>query len=215
LPELVLSDWKWVGLGPPAGIQLSNSRMLIPGYHTTFVKGDGEISKSHVIVSDDLGATWRIASESVGDPYFTNECQAVELGNKSVLINSRTLTPQRVQILSNDAGDSFETPQIAVGLTETIEGCEGSIVRDASTNTIYFSNPNNDALIRRNMTVFASIDEGSSWLPLVVVDPGATSYSALVITAPEELAILYERSDSFNLIFEPDQIVFWRVPLSV
>ena len=210
LPNLALSDWKWVGLGPPAGLQLTNGRLLIPGYHTTASKGDGLVSKGHVIISDDMGSTWRVSDTNIGFPYFTNEGQAVELENSSVLINFRTLSSRRVQSMSVDYGENFLEPFIPEGLTETVEGCEGSIVRDASTDTLYFSNPNNEAIIRRNMTIFKSTDAGQTWHPLVQVDSGAASYSALLVTAPSEVAILYERSEDFNIIFEPDSIVFWR-----
>lgn len=60
-PYLTSPDWKWVGLGPPGGLQLSSGRLLIPGYHTTLIKGDGLISKGHTLLSDDGGETWYIS----------------------------------------------------------------------------------------------------------------------------------------------------------
>jgi sialidase-1 len=128
-PELVKNDWKWVGLGPPSGIQLSTGRMLIPSYHTTLWKGDGCASRGHTLYSDDHGASWHIGSEEFGAPYLSNECQAVELGNGSVLINARVVSTHRIQVVSTDGGLTFGEPVVVEGLSEPIEGCEGSIVR--------------------------------------------------------------------------------------
>lgn len=72
MPYLVVDDWKWVGLGPPGGIQLVSGRLLIPGYHTTLIKSDGELSRGHTIYSDDFGATWTIGNYEFGSPFLTN-----------------------------------------------------------------------------------------------------------------------------------------------
>ena len=216
-PGLVLEDWKWVGVGPPAGLQLSTGRLLIPGYHTTLWKGDGCASRGHTIFSDDHGMTWQIGSASFGEPYLSNECQAVELRNGSVLVNARVVSTHRIQVLSNDGGSCFQPGYIVPPpLKETIEGVEGSIIRDYETNILYFSIPNNGGLIRRNMTVFRSFDEGASWREMALVDTGAVSYSALQVIPsiggiPSRVALLYERSDTMQLVFEPDEILFWIV----
>jgi sialidase-1 len=138
-PELVLDDWKWVGLGPPAGLQLSTGRMLVPSYHTSLYKGDGEVSKGHTVYSDDSGATWHIGSAEFGAPYLSNECQAVELQNGSVLINARTLLTHRIQVMSHDGGLTFGPPVRMATLVEPLEGCEGSTVREPASNMLYYS----------------------------------------------------------------------------
>lgn len=211
MPHLTLPDWKWVGLGPPAGIQLSSGRMLIPSYHTNLIKGDGEMSHGHTIYSDNHGVDWAIGSERFGDPYLTNECQAVELKNGSVLINARTALPRRVQVLSHDGGLTFGDAYVVPGLTEPLEGCEGSLVRDPVRNILYFSDPNNASLVRQNMTVLKSVDEGQSWSALATIDVDAVSYSALQVHPDGGLSLLYERSNSKELIFDPDEIVYYRV----
>lgn len=210
-PQLVKNlEWAWVGLGPPSGLQLSSGRLLIPGYHTIKVKGDGLISHGHTLISDD-GKKWKIGSSAFGSPYLLNENQAVELKNKSVLINARTLVSRRIQVISNDGGLTFDSPYVVPGLVEAFEGCEGSIVRDPSTEFLYYSGTNSPTLVRRNMTVFQSNDEGASWTVLKTVDLGSVAYSALVILSQGKLGLLYERSDVETLIFEPQEIRFWRV----
>lgn len=247
LPHLVLDGWKWVGLGPPSGLKLSTGRLLIPGYHTSLWKGDGCVSKAHTMYSDDNGQSWALGSEDFGDPYFPNEAQAVELKNGSILINARTISTHRLQMRSDDGGITFSPPWIVADLIEPIEGCEGSFIRDAETDILYYSGSYTNGVIRKNMTILTSKDEGMSWTALVVVDKGATSYSALAILdcslevfTPSNhvstivgavasktgttmisrdnrggkiLALLYERSTSMNIIFEPDEIVLYRFAL--
>ena len=58
------SDWKWVGIGPPAALQLTaksrfENRIILPSYHSSFHL-DGDFSKGHCIISDDLGETWYV-----------------------------------------------------------------------------------------------------------------------------------------------------------
>ena len=263
-PQLVHEEWYWVGMGPPAGLQLSSGRLLIPSYHTNKFKGDGCASRGHIVYSDDHGLTWEIGSDSFGEPYFANECQAVELESNDkggvIMINARTISRHRLQILSYDGGITFEPPVLIDTLQQTIEGCEGSIIADHTDidgnitpiPTLYFSNPNNDGVIRRNMTISKSIDNGITWNVYKTIDRGAVSYSALQmytstsintnisnnnsditngmstttttapnttptapITAPNTkyLTLLYERSNTMQMIFEPDEIVFYKIPI--
>ena len=107
---------------------------------------------------------------------------------------------------------------------------------------LYFVGAYSNGLIRRNMTVLQSVDEGITWIPYRTIDQGAVAYSALQIipslsttttTADAEpafangsgsgavggtvgstvLGLLYERSDNISIVFAPDQILF--VPISL
>ncbi len=238
-PDLVLEDWKWVGLGPPAGLRLSTGRLLIPGYHTTKWKGDGCASRGHTLYSDDNGLTWQIGSSEFGAPYLSNECQAVELSNGTVLINARTLLTHRIQVVSHDGGVTFDEPYIVPDLVEPIEGCEGSLIRypgdEITPSVMFYSGPNNNGLFRRNMTIMKSFDDGMSWTTHRIVDRGEVSYSAMQIiptvksTAKDseeeeevsvqamkfDIGLLYERSNTFAIVFDPDEILFVRYPIPI
>lgn len=225
MPHLVLGDWKWVGIGPPGGIQLSSGRLLLPAYHTSLWKGDGCASHGHTIISDDHGETWQIGSDDFGAPYLSNECQAVQLRNGSVLINARTVSTHRIQVMSHDGGVTFDSPQRVNGLYEPIEGCEGSMVRyfesGSDTEALFYSGPNTNGIFRRNMTIMKSIDDGATWTDVANVDTGSVSYSSLQVVPtlqPDadgefDLALLYERADTLSIVFEPDEICFWRLPM--
>lgn len=212
-PQLVKSMWKWVGLGPPGGIQLSSGRLLVPGYHTNLFKGDGLVSRGHTIYSDDHGLTWSIGSSDFGRPYLSNECQAVELKNGSILVNARSLTNNRIQVLSHDGGLTFDDAYIASDIIQPLEGCEGSLTRDSWHDVLYFSDPNFHSVVRMNLTVFKSVDDGQSWTVFKNIDRGAVAYSSLQVRPPGHIIeLLYERSDSISIVFEPDEILY--VPLS-
>src|SRR5882724_1241891 len=49
-------DWTWYATGPGNGIQLRSGRLVIPCDHNSA----GGVRFSHVIYSDDRGATWKI-----------------------------------------------------------------------------------------------------------------------------------------------------------
>ena len=145
--------WQFVGLGPPASIELKSGvpgRILVPGYHS-YIRGlDGgsgagagvglpisqlynNFALGHVLTSDDGGDTWRLRNAFGTGGHGANENQMVELGDGSVLMNSRALATgtlqQRVQARSEDGGESW-TPTRFVGaaLPEPFNGCQGSIV---------------------------------------------------------------------------------------
>lgn len=210
--------WKWVGTGPPASIQLRSGRIIVPSYHSIY-RGNliNNIVHGHVMLSDDEGYSWRIGGtmEKKGDA-MVNECQAVELKNGSVLINARSFatltTEQRIQTLSNDGGLSFGPTSFVPSLPQPFDGCEGSTVQ-TSTGILFFTGP--DSHVKRDhMTLWRSEDEGTSWKKQLLLDPGASGYSALVVVDPESdsLGLLYEQSDQDELIMAPDRFVYRAIP---
>ncbi len=172
------------------------------------------MSKGHTLFSDDHGASWHIGSAEFGAPFLSNECQATELANSSVLINARTFTNNRIQVISNDGGVTFDAPYIVHNVSEPLEGCAGSIVRHTQSNLLYHSIPFTTTLTRVNMTVFVSADEGLNWAVLRTVDEGAVAYSSLTVDYKNNvLELLYERSDVIQTVFDPDEIRYVRITL--
>ena len=83
LPNMVESDWKWVGSGPPGSVQLDSGRIVVPCYHTKHLKENGILSWGHMMLSDDSGETWRLSKDKeMGDGLIRpNEMQVVDFGN--------------------------------------------------------------------------------------------------------------------------------------
>lgn len=102
------SKWKFMGLGPPGGLQLSTGRILLPGYaancSVTCINGDR--SAGFAMISDDYGETWYRSPIFGGSikSSFPNEGQAVELLNGNVIMNSRGELPHRLITMSTNGG---------------------------------------------------------------------------------------------------------------
>ena len=224
------SDWKWVGTGPPGSLQVQatagsphHGRIIVPSYHSK-VRGNliNNIVHGHVMLSDDLGATWRLGQQENGfghGHHFVNENQAVELLNGSILINGRsfaTLTkPRRLQTLSNDGGETFGNVTFVEELKQPFNGCQGSMVGGvgghATSKDLYFTGP--DSILKRDhLTLYVSHDQGATWLKVMLVDVGASGYSSLQLTHGR-LGLLYEQSDVDALIMAPDRFMYRTLPL--
>lgn len=210
-----LPNWKWVGLGPPAGLQLSNGRLLIPAYNTAIFPptvDNGLISKGHALLSDDKGLTWRISADhSFGGLYMPNEDQAVELSGGRVAIFSRGLGKRRTRTVSEDWGEHWGKTELLHDLKEPITGCEGSTIACPDGKRLIYAGPVNWPLFRDKMSIYTSDDEGEHWDKFMLVDPGASAYSALAWRG-DELGLLYERSDKLQIVFEPDHISYAALP---
>ena len=68
--------WTWYATGPTHGIQLASGRLVVPCDHMVGVHFDRQKDPyhSHVIISDDAGASWRIGG--IVDE-GTNECAVI------------------------------------------------------------------------------------------------------------------------------------------
>merc|ERR1712183_167725 len=118
--------------GPPAGLELSSGRLLVPAYHTTLfgpTVDNGLVSKGHALLSDDGGYTWRISlDDAFGGRFLPNEDQAVELSGGRVAIFSRGLGFKRTRTESPDFGEHWGKTELVKGLKEPITGCQGSTI---------------------------------------------------------------------------------------
>ena len=205
-------DWGWIGLGPPAGLQLTNGRIIIPSYHSYKHDQDGTFTHDHIVYSDDGGKTFEIGYvfSDVADLDFSNECQVAELEPGRVLLMTRTLLLRHARAVSEDNGNTFGAFSLCEDLKQPLDGVEGSLVKHPATQLLFFSslNEDNELGLRYNLTLFVSSDEGVSWRPLLQINKGAAAYSALTILPSGALAILYERAAQIDLVFLPDHISF-------
>ena len=213
--NVTLADWKWIGTGPPGSLELSNGRIVVPCYHSKY-RGNliNNIVHGHVMFSDNAGATWKLGATQFGlGDKLSNECQAVQLKNGSVLINARsfaTLTTQkRIQTISDDGGITFGSTYF-VDIPQPFDGCQGSII-EAHNSALYFTGP--DSLYKRDhLTLWQSLDSGNSWRKVLLIDEGASGYSSLQGGygggTSYGLQLLYEQSDMDELIMAPDRFIF-------
>lgn len=186
------ADWTWYTTGPGIGIQLKNGRLVVPCDNK--VAGT-KARQSHVICSDDRGATWKIGG--VVGPNC-NESQIVELLDGSLLLNMRSYQANNRRMISTsrDRGETWTPPVEDPALIEPV--CQASILRyehadDGKPPPLLFSNPASTK--REKMTVRASYDQGKTWPVAKQLHAGPSAYSCLAILPDRSVGCLYERGE--------------------
>jgi sialidase-1 len=184
-------DWTWYATGPGNGIQLSSGRLVIPCCHA---QQGSDILYSHVIYSDDHGASWKLGG-SAGPK--TDEAAVVELEDGTLLMNMRNDhgKSRRAIARSRDGGATWSELSFDETLVEP--GCQGSLVRIALVGKpprawLLFSNPA-DPKKRIRMTVRMSDDGGQTWPVARVVHEGPSAYSSLAVLRDGTFGLLFER----------------------
>ena len=184
-------DWTWYATGPGNGIQLSSDRLLIPCDH---IEAGTNRYYSHVIYSDDHGATWQLGGTTSQDQ--VNECCVAGLENGDVLLNTRNYDrSQRTRqvTVSGDGGMTWRDQRHDGTLIEPI--CQAALVRyPGGGDRLLFSNPAS-RYDRRNLTVRLSDNAGGSWPHGKVLHPGPAAYSSLAVLSDGTIACLYERGE--------------------
>jgi sialidase-1 len=194
-PQVKAPDWTWYATGPGAGIQIERGphrgRLLVPCDHFEAVTKRGY---SHVIYSDDHGATWHIGG-STPQPQV-DECEVVELTAGRLMLNMRNherSVRSRQIAISADGGLTWGEQRFDPALIEP--ACQASIRRyswpEQGENIILFSNPASETS-RVNMTARLSYDEGKTWPIAKTLHLGPSAYSCLAVLANGEIACLYE-----------------------
>ena len=191
-------DWTWYATGPGAGIQLRSGRLVIPCDH----RSTGDFS--HIIYSDDHGATWQIGG--VAGP-GCNECEVVEQSDGALLLNMRNYNPARscrAIAISHEQGQTWSAARLDATLIEPT--CQASLRRFSwakaeEKSRLLFSNPASQAA-RENLTVRVSYDEGETWPESKVIHAGPAAYSCLSVLPDRTILCLYEngRENSYEKI---------------
>ncbi len=187
-------DWRWYATGPCHGIQLASGRLMIPCDHAR--SPAFKDWHSHVIYSDDGGATWQIGGIADG---FTNESTVVELTDGRLCLNMRNYrtSKRRAIAFSDDQGMTWSPVHDDDALIEP--RCQASIIRystesSVGKNRVLFSNPASEK--RENMTVRVSYDECRTWPVARSLHTGPAAYSDLVVLPDGAIGCLYERGDT-------------------
>jgi len=185
-------DWTWYATGPGVGIQLRSGRLVIPCDNAV---GSGKRRQSHVIYSDDRGATWKLGGV-VSDR--VNECQVVERDDGSLLLNMRGYRDRNCRAIatSTDAGLTWSEASDDPALIEPV--CQASLLRYTSgraggKSRLLFSNPASKR--REKVTVRLSYDEGKTWPVSKRLYDGWSAYSCLTVLPDMTIGCLYERGE--------------------
>eukprot|EP00899_Mesostigma_viride_P003057 jgi/Mesvir1/12752/Mv22820-RA.1 len=156
----------------------------IPHHSSDSNNNNGYLYGSHVIYSDDHGASWHLGGSVGGTPSFpTNEATVAELADGTLLLNMRVFPPSpphaRAVAWSRNGGSSWHGTRLDESLPDP--SCQGSLVsapRDGGA--LLFSNAA-DPYVRVRMTVRASVDGGATWPHALVLHYGNAAYSSLAV----------------------------------
>jgi sialidase-1 len=186
--EVKRPGWTWYATGPGHAVQLADGRLVVPCNHAV-LDPDAGVSgpyRSHVIVSDDGGETWRLGG-IVGDG--TNECMLAELADCSLYINMRSYhgRHRRAIAYSRDGGETWSDIAWDEALTEPV--CQGSVIAGPD-GRLLFANPASER--REKLTVKRSADNGRTWPEALLLEEGPSAYSDLAVTADGTVLCMYE-----------------------
>ena len=201
------TPWGWAIVGPGHGIQIQNGpnagRLIVGGDHRDTSDNSGK-SWSHAVYSDDHGATWHLGGGLVGlsDPNLnhvndrSNENSIVELDGGVLYMSIRVNRAQqhwRGASYSFDGGLSWTNMQSQTDLS--VFQVQGSVVR-LNDNVILFSSPAStsfDDEVRHELTIWASYDNGQSWVKKKVVFFGYAGYSDMTVVGPDTVLLTFAR----------------------
>jgi sialidase-1 len=192
-------NWTWYATGPCHGIQIEKGRykdrLVIPCDHIESVTNK---YFSHVIFSDDNGATWNLGGTTPQDQ--VNESTVAEISGGRLMMNMRNYDRQektRKISVSSDGGSMWSDIYSDKALVEPI--CQGSLLSSNSgrkkTFTMLFLNPA-DTAVRRNMTLRVSRDEGKTWPVSKVLHEGPSAYSDMTILSDGSVGCLFEAGNT-------------------
>jgi sialidase-1 len=207
-------DWRTNANTPGHAMQFEKGkyrgRLYVAANHSAGPKSDNnDFSnyRSHGFYSDDHGKSWHLTPD-IKMP-GGNESTAAELSDGSLLQNVRYQNKNekhRILAKSSNVGLSWDTVYVSKDLPEPI--CEGSMISLKYKRKFYvmFSNPKNQ-LMRKDMTISVSDDNGSTWKHSLLVDSGNSAYSDLVRVGYDNVGIIYERGNKGGIVFKSYPII--------
>lgn len=195
------SAWGWYGTGPGLGLFVGSAqknRLIIPAYHT-----EAGVYRTHCLLSDDRGVTWRLGNIAADN---TSEPQVVMMGDRSLLMNARTIASkgeQRTLVVSRDWGETWQSTKEVTPLVENL--CQGCIYRCYRSGTkddydLIFTQPVTRS--RTEVTAWLSADEGKTWPFAQTLWRGPSAYTAMVRTHDGQICTLIEcgQKDTYEQI---------------
>ncbi len=202
--KLKQESWWLLAPSPQQGINLPDGTLVMP------VEGrdgrDDLSSFATVMISRDHGMNWK-----VGKPAFSggNECQAVQLGDGSIMLNMRNDHERfRAVFVTKDLGEIWEAHE--TNRNTLIEpNCNGSLLRvdykadGEKKHILLFANPHTQQG-RTHHTIQVSFDDGRTWPRSHhrLLDEGrGAGYPSLTRIDDQHVGIVYEGSQS-HLVFE-------------
>lgn len=202
--QLKPESWWLLAPSPQSGLSLEDGTLVMPMEGRT--GREALETFATIMISRDHGKSWNPGRPGV---LSGNECQAVQLGDGSIMLNVRNdLERFRAVAVTHDLGQTWQ-PHPTSRNTLIEPNCNGSLVRcdyvdnGKSRHVLLFANPHSQES-RTMHTVQVSFDDGLTW-PAThhwLLDSGrGAGYASLVQIDNEHVGIVYEGSQA-HLVFE-------------
>jgi sialidase-1 len=196
--KLKRREWWLLAPSPQQGINLPDGTLVLPAQG----RDEKGVPFATIMTSRDHGATW-----TVGTPAFSggNECQAVELGDGSIMLNMRNDHERfRAVYITKDLGKTWQ-PHETNRNTLIEPNCNASLRRmeKDARRILLFANPHSQKA-RTHQTIQVSFDDGRSWPEKnhLLLDEGkGRGYPSISPIDADHIGIVYEGSQA-DLVFE-------------
>ncbi len=215
-------NWNVIATGPGHGTRLRSGRLLVPVWLSTGGKAHRP-SVVSTLVSDDEGRTWRTGDIILGELTNPSETAAVELRDGRVMMNIRSESEaqRRAVVYSPDGLTGWTAPAFVPDLKEPV--CMASLLRyPRGKRPILFINPANAEpeaqskrgrnSTRKNLTLFASDDEGATWRTIQTIDPDISAYSDITVDRRGNLLVLYEKGGRNGNMYFTQSLRLEKIP---
>jgi len=191
-------DWQAVAFGPGHGIELPGGRLVAPLWMADY-RGDLAPRPLHhgcgVVYSDDGGATWRAGDLALPR---AGEASIAPLSDGRVLLTARNADPcnRRLAAVSADGATGWSAPWFVADLPEW--GCMAGMVSHPGTPAgpvLLHCAPDTDSrahAARRDLTVWASRDDGATWPVKRLLRAGPAAYGDLAVLDDGRVMCVYE-----------------------
>jgi sialidase-1 len=184
-PQVRLENWTWYATGPCHGIETKKGRYIIPCNHAELDNIPKNVTRSHVICSDDKGETWFIGGMC---DWRTNEAAIAETEAGLYLnMKSNKFGATRAYAFSKDEGLSFTDCKYSELLADPY--CQGS-VKDYK-NGILFCNANSEHK-RENLTLRFSSDLCRHWKESLLLEKSFAGSSDIAVNNQNKILVLHE-----------------------
>ncbi len=178
-------NWTWYATGPCHGIQTKSGRYIVPCNHAEINNEPRNVTRSHIIYSDDKGLNWHIGGMC---DWRTNEaCIAETVNGLYINMRSNKFGSRRAYSISKDNGLTFSECKYSDILIDPY--CQGSVKE--YKNGLLFCNASSENK-RENLTLRYSSDTWKNWREYITINKEFGAYSDIGINHKGEILVLHE-----------------------